>query len=235
MGSSPEVRMGMASRSLQVGGLGSGVMALHPVGPLSASTYWRRRLLLLGGLLVLLVVAKSCAAGPTKASLKKPSGAATSRPASKPSTSPTTRPTVRASATTRPAGEAPACADSAVTLTATTDAATYGLGARPKITMTARNNSAVSCRRDLGSGAVELLVYSGQDRFWSSDDCSLGRAAGVVTLGPGQSQSIVKTWPGVRSAPGCGGSKQAATVGTYQVVARVGTLRRDGAVFAIHA
>ena len=215
-------------------------MALHPVGPLSASTYWRRRLLLLGGLLVLLVVAKSCAAGGTKASLKKPSAAATSRPTStnatsKPSTGPTTRPTIRASATTQPAGEAPVCADSAVTLTATTDAATYGLGAGPKITMTARNSSAVSCRRDLGSGAVELLVYSGQDRFWSSDDCNLGRAAGVVTLGPGQSQSVVKTWPGVRSAPGCSGSKRAATVGTYKVVARLGTLRRDGAVFTIHA
>ena len=219
-------------------------MALHPVGPLSASTYWRRRLLLLlGGLLVLLLAAKACAAGSSKVSQKQTSGptpTATSRPTtnkptSKPSAGPVTQPTAGSGAATQPAGDAPACPDSAVTLTATTDAPMYGLGARPKITLTARNSSAGSCRRDLGSGAVELLVYSGQDRFWSSDDCSFGKAAGVVTLGPGQSASVVKTWPGVRSAPGCGGGKEAATVGTYKVLARVGTLRSDGAVFGIHA
>src|SRR5205085_2353057 len=35
-------------------------MALHPVGPLPASTYWRRRLVLVVALVVLVLVARSC-------------------------------------------------------------------------------------------------------------------------------------------------------------------------------
>ncbi len=130
---------------------------------------------------------------------------------------------------------APLCADPAVGLTATTDAATYGLGATPRLTLTVKNTSAAACRRDVGSGAVELLVYSGSDRIWSTDDCSPGKAVSLVTLLPGGTQAVVRTWPGTRSAPGCGGTKAAASAGTYRVVARVGTLRQDVAVFSIHA
>ncbi|MGZ6825913.1 MAG: hypothetical protein ACXVGH_03905 [Mycobacteriales bacterium] len=206
-------------------------MALHPVGPLPASTYWRRRAVLLVGLLVLLLLVRSCA-----------SGGGGSRPAAVPTPVPTPVPTARATPapartpapTAAPVAPVALCPDAALTLTATTDAATYALGAAPRITLVVRNTSAAACRRDLGSAAVELLVYSGADRFWSSDDCSQGAAGALVTLPPGGTQAVVRTWPGRRSAPGCGGSKAAATAGTYRVVARVGTRTQDGAVFRLH-
>ncbi|MGB8650950.1 MAG: DUF4232 domain-containing protein, partial [Mycobacteriales bacterium] len=123
------------------------------------------------------------------------------------------------------------CTDTALALTVTTDADSYPLGASPRITLTARNASAAPCRRDLGSGAVELLVFSGADRVWSSDDCQQGRAADPVTLPPGGTRSVVLTWSGKRSAPGCSGTRTEAKAGTYRVAGRVGTLRQDGSVF----
>ncbi|MCU1594705.1 MAG: hypothetical protein JWO12_2097 [Frankiales bacterium] len=201
-------------------------MALNPVGPLPASTYWRRRAVLLIGLVLVLLVLKSCASGGDS-------------PKKKTSTTPRPTPSVSRSATPvttkPPAAAGGLCADAALTVTATTDADTYGLGATPKITLSVKNSGATACRRDLGAGAIELLVFSGEDRIWSSDDCSPSKAVSVVTLPPGGSQAVVKTWSGKRSKPGCTGTEAAASVGTYKVVSRVGTLRQDGQVFRLHA
>jgi hypothetical protein len=209
-------------------------MALNPVGPLPASTYWRRRAVLLFGVVAVLLLLKSCAGGgsaPKKDALvSTPTPTATTAPerpiAPKATAAATTKPPVTAS---------PLCTDAQLTLTATTDASSYGPGATPKIIFSVKNTSASGCRRDLGAGVVELQVFSGQDRIWSSDDCSPSKAVAVVTLAPGASQAVVKTWPGRRSLPGCAGAKAAADIGTYKVVARLGTLRQDGAVFRLHA
>ena len=201
-------------------------MVMHPLGPLPASTYWRRRITVLLGLLVLVLLLRSCASG----------GDAPKRTAAspRPSAMATPRATVRPSP--RPTAAAPAgCPDAGLTLTSSTDADTYALGATPKITLVIKNAGSAPCRRDLGAGAVELLVYSGEDRVWSSDDCNPSTATAVTVLGAGGTQAVVKTWPGVRSVPGCGGSKATAKAGTYRVVARLGTLRVDGAVFRLHA
>lgn len=201
-------------------------MVMHPVGPLPASTYWYRRAGLLLVLLVLLLVVRSCGG----------SDGGTPRASSTPS--PTVAPTSAPTASTRPT-VAPAaaglCADGALTLTTTTDAETYAVGSRPKITLSIVNSSSALCRRDIGSKAVELLVFSGTDRVWSSDDCATGAAAPPTALPPGAAQSVLKTWPGTRSKPGCEGSQAQAKPGTYRVVARVGTLRVEGAVFRISA
>jgi hypothetical protein len=204
------------------------MMALHPVGPLPPSTYWRRRAVLLVGVLVLLLVVRSCASGGgARKTSAKPK--VTPRPTATRSVGPL--PT-RTSAP--PVATGPLCADSALTLTGTTDAPTYGLGATPRLTLTVKNTSATACRRDLGSAAVELLVYSGPDRIWSSQDCSPGTGVSPVTLAPGGTQAVVRTWPGKRSKPGCTGTQAAAQPGTYKVVVRVGTLRTDGDFFRIH-
>ena len=200
-------------------------MVMHPVGPLPASTYWRRRATVLLGLLVLLLVLKSCASG----------GDAPKRTSATPRPSATAKPTPRPTASRPPVAAPAGCADAGLTLTSSTDADTYALGATPKITLVIKNVGSAPCRRDLGAGAVELLVYSGADRVWSSDDCNPSTATSVTVLGAGGTQAVVKTWPGVRSLPGCGGTKATAKAGTYKVVARLGTLRVDGAVFRLHA
>lgn len=200
-------------------------MVTHPVGPLPASTYWRRRGVLLLLLLTLLLLVRSCGSGGTA-----PKAKVKATPTATVSTSPTPRPTKAP-----PSVAAAACADGALLLRTTTDAETYTLGATPKITLVVKNTSAAACQRDLGAGAVELLVYSGSDRVWSSDDCNPSTAKAVTSLGAGGTQAVVKTWQGVRSLPGCTGSKAAAKAGTYKVVARVGSLRVDGAVFRLHS
>jgi hypothetical protein len=204
-------------------------MVMHPVGPLPASTYWRRRITVLLGLLVLVLVLRSCASGgdAPKRTATTPRPSATTKPTSQPNPRPT--------ASRPPAAVPAACADASLTLTTSTDADTYALGATPKITLVIKNAGSAACRRDLGAGAVELLVYSGADRVWSSDDCNPSTATSVTVLSAGGTQAVVKTWPGVRSLPGCGGSKATAKAGTYKVVARLGSLRVDGSVFRLHA
>ncbi len=209
---------------------------MHPVGPLPAATYWRRRGLLLLTLLVLLLVARSCASG---GSPSPAAGRSTPRPTPTPTVATPSSPApTRAAVSPAPAKTtAPAavglCPDAALSLTTSTDSDTYALGATPKITMVVKNTSAAPCRRDLGAGVVELLVTSGSDRIWSSDDCSPSKASALTTLAPGATQAIVKTWPGVRSRPGCQGAKETAKAGTYRVAGRVGALRVDGAVFRL--
>lgn len=200
-------------------------MALHPVGPLPASTYWLRRAGLVLGVLVLVVLAKSCAGGGSSRKAAEVTPTPTPTPRATPSTPP-------ARATASPVHVVlPTCTDTALQVTTSTDAPAYAVGGTPRLTLSVKNGSATACRRDLGSGAVELLVYSGADRVWSSDDCGQGKAVALTTLAAGGSQAVVLTWSGKRSLPGCGGNREQAKPGTYRVVARVGTLRTQGAVF----
>ena len=216
-------------------------MALQPVGPLPASTYWRRRVVLLLGVVVLLLLLRSCAGGDatpkrktaaTSTGTPTPSVTRTAGPPATSTTSTTATPAASAAGATR------LCPDAGLTVTAATDADSYAVGATPKITLVVKNRSAASCRRDLGAKVVELLVYSGNDRIWSSDDCADGRASSLVTLPAGGTQAVVKTWSGRRSRPGCTSTATAAApavAGTYRVVARLGTLRQEGAAFRLHA
>ena len=203
-------------------------MVMQPVGPLPASVYWRRRAVLLAVLVVLLLLLRSCAGGGGKPTAALPKSSPSPSPSATAAPSPAPRAT-----TPPPAANDALCPDAVVELTATTDAETYPVGSSPKITLTVVNTGATPCRRDVGGAAVELKVVSGSDRVWSSDDCSLGQVPGVEVLRPGVAKTVVKTWPGVRSAPKCAGSKEQAKNGTYRVVARVGTKVVEGAVFRL--
>src|SRR5690349_16802199 len=100
-------------------------MALHPVGPLPASTYWRRRAVLLLAVVVLLFLGRSCLSSDAPKSTAKP----------RTTTSPTPTPTTTTAA---PVSGAP-CPDSSLKLETTTDESTYPVGGSPKITLTVRN------------------------------------------------------------------------------------------------
>lgn len=201
-------------------------MALQPVGPLPASTYWRRRVLLLGGLLILvLVLAKACGGEPKKEALSSPgssaspSGAASPEASAAPSASPTPAPILT-------------CRDSVLQITAESDAEAYNSGGAPRFTLTVRNIGSVACRRALGPDAVELRVFSGEDRIWSSDDCNNAKGDGVLTLPAGAARATTVQWPGKRTKPGCD-TGETAQPGTYRVSARVGSIVRQGSVFRI--
>jgi hypothetical protein len=204
-------------------------MALQPVGPLPASTYWRRRVFLLVLLVVVaLVLLKACGGDDEKGSLSS-SGAS---PTPSPVASVAPSPTVAAS----PSPSAPAplqtCRDTVLQVTTEADAESYPSGGTPRFTLTVRNIGSVACRRALGPDAVELLVFSGEDRIWSSDDCNDAKGQGVLTLKPSEAVAQTVRWPGKRTKPDCDVG-EVAQPGTYRVSARVGTLVRQGSVFRI--
>ncbi|HTL24248.1 MAG TPA: hypothetical protein VL281_09485 [Mycobacteriales bacterium] len=200
-------------------------MVLHPVGPLPASTYWRRRLVLLVGIVVLVLLLRSCVGGGAKpvshgsTPTPTPTASASSHP------SPTATPT-------RAAGPL-ACPDTSLTLTAVPGTPTAPAGSTVRFTLTVRNTGSVACRRDLGGGALEVLVYSGTDRIWSSDDCSTDKGRSVQTLAAGGSLESTVSWAGKRSAAGCPKDEPVARRGTYTVRARLGTLRSGRSVFRL--
>jgi hypothetical protein len=204
-------------------------MVFEPVGPLPASTYWRRRGVLLVTVLVLLLLLKSCVGGGDDPK-KKTSATPTASPTASATTSP--KPVV-----TRPPTRAPvagaACADSALTLAVTTDSDSYPVGTTPKFTLTITNKGTVACTRDLGSKAVSLRVISGSARTWDSDDCSEGDASDVRTLAPGKAVTVLDgyAWSGKRSRPGCPEPREQAAPGTYQLTGTVGTLTSAKVVF----
>lgn len=204
-------------------------MALQPVGPLPASTYWRRRLLLLVVLVVvLLVVVKAFGGGQAKKDVR-------SGPAPSPSPSVNrSLPPAPSSPASVPPSTSPllTCGDSVLQVTTEADAQAYPSGAAPRFTLTVRNVGSVACRRALGPDAVELRVLSGEDRIWSSDDCNDAKGQGVMTLKPGEAQAMSVRWPGKRTKPDCK-IGDVAQPGTYRVSARVGTIVRQGSVFRI--
>jgi hypothetical protein len=210
-------------------------MALSPVGPLPASTYWRRRLVLLLAVVLLLVLTmKALGGGSGKPALTAQTSAARS-PSPSTSPSPSPSPTVVASAAAAvPASPAPVpvCGDAALQVTVVSDATSYAKGAAPRFTLSVVNRGTSSCRRALGPDAVELRVLSGEDRIWSSDDCSKGTGQGVLELAPGDARQLTVQWPGKRTKPGCTTGDTAAP-GTYRVSARVGAIVRQGSVFRI--
>jgi hypothetical protein len=116
-------------------------------------------------------------------------------------------------------------------VTVRTEEETYPVGGRPELELSVSTTGTVPCQRDLGQAAVELLVYSGADRIWSSDDCAPGGPAKLTTVVPGTPDVTRLTWSGRRSLPGCAGPEEQAQAGTYRVTARVGDLRVEGNPF----
>jgi hypothetical protein len=217
-------------------------MSLHlrPVGPLPAAVYWRRRAVLAAGLLLLLVLLSRCtgSGGPEQLAQAGPSPAVTG---SAPTTAATETPQLPSPSVSPAPGATPAptptaappCPDAALSVQAVPERRRYARSARPVLRLAVRNAGQVACTRPLGRGSVELTVFSGPDRIWSSDDCAPGGPAGPQTLRPQQLEVITLTWAARRSRPGCRGAAEAIEPGTYRVIGRVGGLRTSGSSFVV--
>jgi hypothetical protein len=208
-------------------------VSLHwqPVGPLPAETYWRRRGGVAGAAVLLLLLLVWL--WPGGDDVLAPAAAPTTSASPDPTVDPGADPSASPGATPTPSGGAEPCADEVLGVTASSDAQSYAVGARAALTLVIKNNGAVPCRRAVGQGAVELVVTSGEDRIWSSDDCAPGGDVEQTVLAPGAEQTAKATWSGTRSAPGCPEGQPPAQPGTYRVTARVGELRAPGASFQI--
>ena len=215
---------------------------LHPVGPQSPGVYWFRRVLVL--LVVVALVlgvrwlltgrgsdASSGAAGPSASPSASPTASASA--STTPSPSSTAKPSTSGSPKPSGSGGSGTCKDSAITVTASTDAASYAVGSTPRLRMRIQNTSDTACKRDVGAAMNELVITSGDTRVWSSDDCNTAGTAQVATLQPGQSYSVSVTWLGRLSAKGCPADQPLAQKGSYKLVGRNGDITSEPAVFAL--
>jgi hypothetical protein len=199
---------------------------LHPRGPLPPGVYWRRRgLTLLAVVVVLFLLSKACGSdgSPSARVSQSPAPRTTAPVTPRPSKPPTAKPSASASATTDAA--AGPCAAKDLALSARADADVYTPARRPRLTIGIANKGTKPCTRDLGQGARQIVITSGNDRVWSSDDCSPGGGSQVVTLLPGAAPTtFTVTWARKRSAPGCPPGMRDAEPGTYRMRARFGDL-----------
>jgi hypothetical protein len=215
---------------------------IHPTGPQSPGVYWMRRAVVLLVLLVLLLGVRwlltgrgggTPVASPTGSSSPSSTPAATSS-SPKPSTTSASPKPATTSASPKPSSTAvAACTKSQLSVTASTDAASYPTGSTPRLRMKIENVSSKACTRDIGAPQNELLITSGAARVWSSDDCNPGGTAQVVTMAPGQSYSVSVTWLGHLSQKGCPANQPIAGKGTYKLTGRNGDVTSAPATFAL--
>ena len=119
-----------------------------------------------------------------------------------------------------------ACKDAEMSLTVAVSPSPGIYGGVITLTLIVRNTADHACLRDVGSAAQELQVRQGPTVVWSSDHCGTPQASDVRAFGPNIESRFWRSWNTYRVAPHeCDPPAGAAPaeVGTYQVVARLGT------------
>jgi len=194
---------------------------LHPVGPRSRGTYWRRRLvalLVLVAVVVLAVVGIRSLTTGDDAAAQQPTTidpSTVAAPTESPTESPTPTDTPTESATETTLGP---CEASALTVTLTTKATTYGPGQTPRFVLTVANESESPCQAEIGSAMRVFTVSdSAGTQVWSSADCQGETGSQVYTIDPDASRSMTYTWSRLRSAAGCPDGQSAVEAGNYTV------------------
>jgi len=119
-----------------------------------------------------------------------------------------------------------ACTDAEISLTAAVSPSPGIYGGTITLTLIVRNTADHACLRDVGSAPQELQVRQGSTVLWSSDHCGTPQTSDVRAFGPNIESRFWRSWNTYRIAPHeCDSPAGAAPapVGTYQVVARLGT------------
>jgi hypothetical protein len=199
----------------------------NPVGPQPPAVYWRRRLLLVLGVIAVIVVIALIVNRPSG----KPAGDKTPDPGSSsgtPSDTPSPGPSFTTPAGgTGGTGDAAACAPASVTVTAITNASSYAAGSQPQLSMNIMNSGSAPCTYDVGTGAQEYIITSGNDRIWDSRDCQTTPTSTPQVLQPGVPLSTTPfAWDRTRSsATTCSTTRPAVVAGgaSYHLGVKLGT------------
>lgn len=215
---------------------------MRPVGTREPQVYWRRRVVALVALLVvvaLVVWGVSSAIGALRGGDEPVAdgGGTAQQPVTDPAADaqPSPDPSAATGETAPAEGEVPACAAPGLVVAPTVDATSYALGSTAKVGMTITNTGTAACTMDAGSAALELLVVSGSDRIWSSDDCQTDAQSRPTTVEPGDAGVLASSveWTLVRSAAGCAQGLPELKAGTYQLTARAGEITSAPVAFEI--
>ncbi|HEY0249380.1 MAG TPA: hypothetical protein VGC45_14085 [Gryllotalpicola sp.] len=190
----------------------------RPVGRRSAAVYRRRRIMVLLVLaaivaVVLLIIlrpgsggsAKAGAAASTSAHPSSAHPGAKSTSGSTPRSTPVAHPATSSVPAPSPTPAAPQagqpCAPQNVDVEAITDAASYGAGARPLLSLSLTNTGAQMCTIDAGTATMVFTISSGHDQYWTSTDCQTNPVHTVVKLEPSTTLTTTPIpWDRTRSA-----------------------------------
>ncbi|MFV0425597.1 MAG: hypothetical protein ACK5KU_01015 [Beutenbergiaceae bacterium] len=119
------------------------------------------------------------------------------------------------------------CQPGTITLDGTLPAAAITAGAGTTLPVDVRNTGQVPCLLDLGGDSLVWTIYSGEDLVWSSQHCDAPTEQRRLLLDLQATDSVVGTWSGTRSAPGCVAEQSVAPAGTYRVVTQILTESDD--------
>ncbi len=109
----------------------------------------------------------------------------------------------------------PTCDVKSLSITSVVAKSTYSVGDTPLLQMQVTNTGSKPCVQDLADKQVEMRVYNGESRVWSSHDCQIQPGTQTRTLAPKMPVRVAITWSGRTSQPGCDGTRQLVGAGTY--------------------
>jgi hypothetical protein len=132
-----------------------------------------------------------------------------------------------------PGPSAAPCADASLSVAVRTAKASAPVGEGMGLTMTVTNTGTTTCTRDVGAGANELKVTSGDVLVWSSDFCNASSATDLQQLEPGEAWSTSLAWPGTVVDKTCPTAAPVAQPGSYRAFARNGGLESEAAPFTV--
>jgi len=202
----------------------------NPVGPQPPSVYWRRRLVLLLGLIAVIVVIVLIVVRPG-------AGAPDAKPSGSPSTP--VQPSTNPSPTFTSAAGGEECNPAQVKVTAVLDDSSYSGDEKPQLSMKIENQGTAPCTFDVGTGAQEYEITSGNDRIWNSTDCQEDPTSVPKVLPPGEELSTEPfEWDRHRSAEGtCKGSRPEAVANsdgpTYRLEVKLGDATSEKVAFRL--
>ena len=183
----------------------------------SPAVYRRRRivaLLLLVAVIALIWWGASAIIGLFAAD--KPDAAPATNPPTAPATTPEAGKTTTPGDTSQPQtpAEPRPCGPEDVTVTAATDARSYGPDARPKLSFSIENTGANKCIFNVGTAVQQFRITSGSDQIWASTDCQQNPENQQVLLEPGRKfESPQLEWVRERSTPDTCDAERPAAVG----------------------
>lgn len=126
------------------------------------------------------------------------------------------------------------CTAADLELSVTPDAALYPADVAPVLQVAVANVGSAPCTVDAGDASRQVVISSGTDRIWASQDCATSETASrQLLLDVGARDSVDITWARVRSAQECAPELPATRAGTYQVVATLLGASSAPAVFGL--
>ncbi|MDN4475227.1 hypothetical protein QQX09_05055 [Demequina sp. SYSU T00192] len=200
----------------------------EPVGDHPSEVYWRRRIVLLVALAVIVAV------GWLIVSALSSDGAEPSEPAAASSPETSTSPTSSVSPSTEPtSADVEACAKDAISVSVAPNPANVPAGKQPKFAVTIEQTGDVPCLLDTTGKNTKLVITSGDERIWSSNDCPaeeplIGKE---WLLASGDSKEVQAAWPRIRSAEGCATTGDAMGEGWYWAEVTVAGVKADRVQF----